>query len=59
MATKTFIPQGVRMLRKVRAYYNKHAAVMNKTLSAAEQTAFKTASDQAAVFDGAIINEDP
>lgn len=59
MASKTYVPQLIRMLRHVSAYVNKHQDSIKANVSATQWTAVQDIVTQTAVFAGVEIVEGP
>lgn len=57
--TKTFVPQYIRLLRKLAAYTAKHRSTMTQYTTSAQQATFDQIKAASAVFDGINIEEGP
>lgn len=59
MATKTFIPQYIRKLRKLAEYATKHGATMTPNLTSAQAATLAQIQAASATFNGVVIEETP
>lgn len=57
MAEKTFVPQLVRLIRRLCAYIQKHRATMNPYLTTQQRAGLDAVVAACALFDAVVINE--
>lgn len=56
---KSYVPQCIRVMRKLRTYINKHLTTMTPYLSGAQIAALQSIVTAVAAFDGVNITESP
>jgi hypothetical protein len=56
---KTFIPQYIRVLRKLAKYASTHGSTMQPNMTADQYATLAQIVAASAVFDGVAINEQP
>lgn len=57
--TKSYVPQLVRVLRRLRIYINKHRPTMAPYLSTSQNAALDSILTATAAFDGVVTQEAP